>query len=210
WTSGAGRPRSLAGWVWNCRPRTGASSISRPGSRTATVCPPQRARSSTSAPSITRPRMSAASRGTIPRSRSRGRSRPLPCSPTRTRRSPGSITPTYPSTMDPSPFAPRCVLVTGGAGFIGGNFVRWLLEHDPAVRIVNLDLLTYAGNLESLSDVFQRHGPEGDGRHFFVRGDVRDFDVMRALLAGKRTPAPDAVVHMAAESHVDRPIMGPA
>src|SRR5439155_22488415 len=102
------------------------------------------------------------------RSRSRGRSRPLPCSPTRTRRSHGSISPTSPSTMDPSPFAPRCVLLTGGAGFIGSNFVRWLLEHDPAVRVVNHDLLTYAGTLESLSDVFARHGPvgEGDGRDF--------------------------------------------
>src|SRR5207245_9178400 len=186
WTSGAGRPRSLAGWVWNCRPRTGASSISRPGSRTATVCPPQRARSSTSAPSITRPRMSAASRGTIRRSRTRGRSRPPPCSPTRTRRSHGSTTPTCPSTMDPSPFAPRCVLVTGGAGFIGVNFVRWLLDTAPNVQIVNLDLLTYARNLDILTDVFQRHGPEGDGRHFLVRGDVRDFDTVRALLRGER------------------------
>jgi len=108
------------------------------------------------------------------------------------------------------------VLVTGGAGFIGGNFVRWLLETDPNVQIVNLDLLTYAGNLESLSDVI------GNGRHFFIRADVRDFDVMRAVLAGdaaetphasatgRRLPAPDAVVHMAAESHVDRSIMGPA
>jgi len=112
--------------------------------------------------------------------------------------------------MDPSPFAPRCVLVTGGAGFIGVNFVRWLLDADPDVRIVNLDLLTYAGNLESLSDVFSRHGPAGDGRHVFVRGDVRDFEQLRAVLAGERTPLPDAVVHMAAESHVDRSIMGPA
>jgi len=108
------------------------------------------------------------------------------------------------------------VLVTGGAGFIGGNFVRWLLETDPNVQIVNLDLLTYAGNLESLSDVI------GNCRHFFIRADVRDFDVMRAVLAGdaaetphasatgRRLPAPDAVVHMAAESHVDRSIMGPA
>src|SRR5437764_15332065 len=101
-------------------------------------------------------------------------------------------------------FAPRCVLVTGGAGFIGVNFVRWLLETDPNVQIVNLDLLTYAGNLERLSDVI------GNGRHFFIRADVRDFDTMRAVLAGERTPAPDAVVHMAAESHVDRSIMGPA
>src|SRR6266700_4828503 len=58
-----------------------------------------------------------------------------------------------------TPFDPRCVLVTGGAGFIGSNFVRWLLKTDPNVQIVNLDLLTYAGNLESLSDVI------GSGRH---------------------------------------------
>ena len=115
-----------------------------------------------------------------------------------------------------TPFAPTCVLVTGGAGFIGVNFVRWLLNTDVRVQIVNLDLLTYAGNLESLSDVL------GNRRHFFVRGDVRDFATMRAVLAGeatetphgdaraRRTPAPDAVVHMAAESHVDRSIMGPA
>src|SRR5437588_12892358 len=103
-----------------------------------------------------------------------------------------------------TPFIPRCLLVTGGAGFIGSNFVRWLLNTDPNVRIVNLDLLTYAGNLESLSDVID------NGRHFFVRGDVCDFETVRAVLAGERTPAPDAVVHMAAESHVDRSIMGPA
>src|SRR2546430_7603771 len=103
-----------------------------------------------------------------------------------------------------TPFAPRCLLVTGGAGFIGSNFVRWLLKTDPNVQIVNLDLLTYAGNLESLSDVI------GNGRHSFVHGDVRDFGTVRAVLAGERTPAPDAVVHMAAESHVDRSIMGPA
>jgi dTDP-glucose 4,6-dehydratase len=114
------------------------------------------------------------------------------------------------------------VLVTGGAGFIGVNFVRWLLECDPRVKVVNLDLLTYAGNLESLGDVFQRHGPDGDGRHFFIQADVRDFEALRRALAGeasetaqaggaaRRVPTPDAVVHMAAESHVDRSIMGPA
>ena len=122
-----------------------------------------------------------------------------------------------------APFAPRCVLVTGWAGFIGVNFVRWVLERDPRVRIVNLDLLTYAGNLEGLADVFQRHGPDGgDGRHYFIRADVRDFETMCRVLAGeasetpragataRQIPAPDALVHMAAESHVDRSIMGPA
>jgi dTDP-glucose 4,6-dehydratase len=114
------------------------------------------------------------------------------------------------------------VLVTGGAGFIGVNFVRWVLEHDPEVTVVNLDALTYAGNLESLADVFERHGPGGDGRHFFIRADVRDFETLRRVLCGEAQeipgagssprpiPAPDALVHLAAESHVDRSIMGPA
>ena len=121
-----------------------------------------------------------------------------------------------------TPFSPRCVLVTGGAGFIGSNFVRWVLAHDPSVRVVNLDLLTYAGNLESLADAFRLHGPQCDGRHFFIRADVRDFGAVRRVLCGEATetphasaevrpiPAPDCVVHLAAESHVDRSIMGPA
>lgn len=119
-------------------------------------------------------------------------------------------------------FKPSCVLVTGGAGFIGSNFVRWVLGGDPTVRVVNLDLLTYAGNLESLEDVAKAHGPQGDGRYYFIRVDVRDFDAVTALLRGdarempgegppaRSIPAPDCIVHMAAESHVDRSIMGPA
>ena len=119
-------------------------------------------------------------------------------------------------------FSPSCVLVTGGAGFIGSNFIRWLLERQPAVTVVNLDLLTYAGNLESLEDVNTAHGPSGDGRYYFVHGDIRDFDLVGKLFRGEahetmagggqeRTPPPvDAVIHMAAESHVDRSIMGPA
>ncbi|HEV2751911.1 MAG TPA: dTDP-glucose 4,6-dehydratase [Gemmatimonadales bacterium] len=113
-------------------------------------------------------------------------------------------------------FTPSCVLVTGGAGFIGSNFVRWLLEHAPGAQIVNLDLLTYAGNLESLEDCA--------GRYYFIRADVRDFDAVSQVLrgdasetpagrdtaSGRRIPPPDCVVHMAAESHVDRSIMGPA
>ncbi len=100
------------------------------------------------------------------------------------------------------------LLVTGGAGFIGSNFVRWTLTHHPGVSIVNLDLLTYAGNLESLTDVQQRYGPEGEGRYRFVHGDIRDRKLVSSLLRGD--PPVDAVVHFAAESHVDRSIMGPA
>src|SRR2546428_9813278 len=118
-------------------------------------------------------------------------------------------------------FRPQCVLVTGGAGFIGSNFIRWLLAHDTTVGVVNLDLITYAGNLESLEDAARRHGPEGDGRYSFVQGDICDFRTMANLLAAelrettpphgraRATPLPDAVVHLAAESHVDRSIMGP-
>lgn len=119
-----------------------------------------------------------------------------------------------------SVFTPHCILVTGGAGFIGSNFIRWVLRSDPTVRVVNLDLLTYAGNLESLADVTEAHGPSGDRRYYFVRGDIGDCDCVSALLrgasreggpsGGRTIPAPDAVVHMAAESHVDRSIMGPS
>jgi dTDP-glucose 4,6-dehydratase len=102
-----------------------------------------------------------------------------------------------------APFTPKCVLVTGGAGFIGSNFIRWLLAHEAEVRVVNVDALTYAGNLESLADV---HDP----RYGFVHADIRDFDAMARVLRGEAAvPAPDAVVHLAAESHVDRSILGP-
>src|SRR5437016_9766722 len=106
-------------------------------------------------------------------------------------------------------FSPTCLVVTGGAGFIGSNFVRWVLEHERDVTVVNLDLLTYAGNVESLEDVEQRYGRNGDGRHCFVCGDIRDLSLVQGLLAGRTTPPPDAIAHLAAESHVDRSIMGP-
>jgi dTDP-glucose 4,6-dehydratase len=91
------------------------------------------------------------------------------------------------------------ILVTGGAGFIGTNFVLdWLAE--TGTPVVNVDKLTYAGNLENLASL------EGDARHVFVRGDVCDRELVDGLLAGHR---PSAVVHFAAESHVDRSIHGP-
>ena len=108
--------------------------------------------------------------------------------------------------------------MTGGAGFIGSNLVRWILEHQPSITVVNLDALTYAANPESLIDVGERFGPGGEGRYFFVHGDIRDAQLVSAILAGsvrlagmsRSAPAPDAVLHLAAESHVDRSILGPA
>ncbi len=92
------------------------------------------------------------------------------------------------------------VLVTGGCGFIGSNFVRYLLATDPGVHIVNLDTLTYAGNPENLA------GLERDARHTLVRGSIADPALAGRLLA---TPT-DAVVNFAAESHVDRSLHDPA
>ena len=91
------------------------------------------------------------------------------------------------------------ILVTGGAGFIGTNFVLDSLAGNGS-PVVNLDKLTYAGNLENLASL------EGDPKHVFVRGDVCDRELLDRLLAEHR---PSAVVHFAAESHVDRSIHGP-
>jgi dTDP-glucose 4,6-dehydratase len=92
-----------------------------------------------------------------------------------------------------------CILVTGGAGFIGTNFVLdWLASERSGV--INLDKLTYAGNRENL------RGLDNDPRHVFVQGDIADFDRVSGLLAQHR---PTAIVHLAAESHVDRSIHGP-
>jgi dTDP-glucose 4,6-dehydratase len=91
------------------------------------------------------------------------------------------------------------IVVTGGAGFIGANFVLdWLAQHDEPV--INLDKLTYAGNLENLA------GLQGDNRHVFVRGDIGEPELVDRLLAEHR---PRAVINFAAESHVDRSIHGP-
>ncbi|MCE5270520.1 dTDP-glucose 4,6-dehydratase [bacterium] len=92
------------------------------------------------------------------------------------------------------------LLVTGGAGFIGSNFVLYMLARYPQLSLVNLDCLTYAGNLENLAAL------EGDNRHRFVRLDIREAAPLESFLAAER---PDAVVNFAAESHVDRSITGP-
>jgi len=106
-------------------------------------------------------------------------------------------------------FEPRCILVTGGAGFIGSNFIRRVLREHSSVSIINLDALTYAGNLESLTDIEKHHGSIGDGRYQFVHGDIRDLELISTVLSNGDRVA-DCVVHFAAESHVDRSIMGPA
>lgn len=92
------------------------------------------------------------------------------------------------------------VLVTGGCGFIGSNLVKYLRRERPDWKIVNLDKLTYAGNLETLADL------EGDPRHVFVRGDIANRELVEHLLVQHGI---DAVMHLAAESHVDRSILGP-
>jgi len=92
------------------------------------------------------------------------------------------------------------VLVTGGAGFIGSNFIRHILSAEKDIQVVNLDALTYAGSLENLRDV------ERDTRYSFVRGSINDLPLVEHLLLERRV---DTVVHFAAESHVDRSILGP-
>jgi dTDP-glucose 4,6-dehydratase len=93
------------------------------------------------------------------------------------------------------------ILVTGGCGFIGANFVRLILQQLSDIRLINLDKLTYAGNLENLREL------EDDSRYHFVKGDVCDAELLAQLFAEEQI---DTVVHFAAESHVDRSITGPA
>lgn len=95
----------------------------------------------------------------------------------------------------------RTILVTGGAGFIGSNFVRRMLNTYTDINIINLDKLTYAGNIDSLADIM------ADSRHIFVRGAIEDRPLMESLFTRHR---PQAVLNFAAESHVDRSIDGPA
>jgi len=93
------------------------------------------------------------------------------------------------------------ILITGGCGFIGSNFIRLALQKLPECRIVNLDKLTYAGNPLNLADM------ENDPRYRFVQGDICDSALVNGIFADEQI---DNVVHFAAESHVDRSIDGPA
>ena len=93
------------------------------------------------------------------------------------------------------------VLVTGGAGFIGSNFVQRFLKNHPGISVVNLDKLTYAGNMENLQAVSNHRG------HIFIEGDICDSDLVTRLFEEHRI---DSVIHFAAESHVDRSIYRPS
>ena len=103
--------------------------------------------------------------------------------------------------MSSAVHTPHSVLVTGGAGFIGANFVEYLLECHPKLNVVTLDSLTYAGSLDNLASAMS------SSRHQFVKGDITDASLADGLLREKEI---DTIVHFAAESHVDRSITGPA
>jgi dTDP-glucose 4,6-dehydratase len=94
----------------------------------------------------------------------------------------------------------KILLITGGLGFIGSNFIRMLLEETRCERVINLDKQTYAGNPENLADL------EKDSRYVFSLGDITDAKLVSTLLENYQ---PDALVNFAAESHVDRSIDGP-
>jgi dTDP-glucose 4,6-dehydratase len=92
------------------------------------------------------------------------------------------------------------VLVTGGAGFIGSNFIHYLLVTEPNIQVFNLDALTYAGSLENLRDI------EEDSRYHFIKGDICDSKNDDLILKNNKI---DTIIHFAAETHVDRSILGP-
>jgi len=94
----------------------------------------------------------------------------------------------------------RKILITGGAGFIGSHVVRLLVNKYSDYKITNLDLLTYAGNLENLKDVSHKDN------YNFIKGDINDFELISKLFKNYKF---DSVIHLAAESHVDRSIFNP-
>ena len=100
------------------------------------------------------------------------------------------------------------ILITGGAGFIGSNMIRYLFAGAPHFtgRVINLDLLSYAGNPESLADIQERYGSGVNPRYVFVQGDICDRSLVERVFRDYQI---DAVIHFAAESHVDRSILGP-
>lgn len=119
------------------------------------------------------------------------------------------------------------MLVTGGCGFIGSNFIRYQLENYNNIVIINLDKLTYAGNLISLKDVEEKYGitsHQSNPRYYFIKGDICDRKLVNSLLSGKylkkkgigggnhnsKLITPDAVINFAAESHVDRSLLDPS
>ena len=105
------------------------------------------------------------------------------------------------------------LLVTGGCGFIGSNFVRHVLSRETALHVTNLDLLVYSGNEENLADVVAGQPAGGGARYRFVKGDICDEETVSRIftdsLSSRNRPPVDAVVHFAAESHVDRSIIDP-
>ncbi len=92
----------------------------------------------------------------------------------------------------------RRYLITGGAGFIGSSFIRWVLDHEPDATVTNLDAMTYAGVPATVAELDELAG------HTFIKGDIRDEDLVDEVIPGH-----DVIVHFAAESHIDRSIAGP-